>query len=256
LSDFERTEENAAGVRVPLKLPHGGLELPSRHVDFLKGREKNCWLVATEEPGGEVRIHPIGTNLIVWSRFGQSYLAIQMNPDGTPSHDRMIATEAPTIHGLPFFIDEDGQLHLLLLIQYRAAVNKRLLECPKGFIKQNESAEVALTREIGEETGLSAGADFVTNLGLAHSSPSFFLDAKYYGAYEAYGLIPPKQDGWKEGIVAALWMTVEEYFEQLRIGKGTWQGIDYFVQDGLTDTAIMRLLVYLWKMGRMQMSFK
>lgn len=255
MSDNDKTEENAAGSKIPLRLPHQGLELPSRHVDFLKGREQNCWLIATEEPDGEVRIHPIGTNLVVWSRFGQSYLAIQMNPDGTPSHDRMIAAEAPTIHGLPFFI-EDGQLNLLLLVQYRAAVNKFILECPKGFIKQDESVEVALAREIQEETGLSAGANFVTDLWLAHSSPSFFLDAKHYGVYEACGLIPPKQDGWKEGIVAALWMTVEEYFEEQRIGNGTWQGIRYLVQDGLTDTAITRLLGYLWRSGRMQMSFK
>ncbi len=65
----------------------------------------------------------------------------------------------------------DGDNRLVLVKQYRRAVDKVLLEIPAGTREPNEDAETCARREIREETGYEASS--VVRLGGFYSAPGF-----------------------------------------------------------------------------------
>ncbi|MEP6948269.1 MAG: NUDIX hydrolase [Ginsengibacter sp.] len=64
--------------------------------------------------------------------------------------DEYFVVELPTT-ACAVSITEDGEV--LMVKQYRHPVGEVLLELPGGFIDKNESPEVAMARELMEETG-------------------------------------------------------------------------------------------------------
>jgi 8-oxo-dGTP pyrophosphatase MutT (NUDIX family) len=64
-------------------------------------------------------------------------------------------------------ITEDGEA--LMVKQYRHPVDEVLLELPGGFIDDNESPEVAMKRELMEETGYEFAS--VEQLGIIAANP-------------------------------------------------------------------------------------
>ena len=64
-------------------------------------------------------------------------------------------------------ITEDGEA--LMVKQYRHPVEKILLELPGGFIDDNESPEVAMKRELMEETGYEFAS--VEQVGIVAANP-------------------------------------------------------------------------------------
>lgn len=82
---------------------------------------------------------------------------------------------------------EDG--HVLLVSQYRMALNALSLEIPAGLIgdddgEPDETAEVAAARELEEETGYRA--ERFENLGLFYSSPGMVSEG--FTLLRAHGL--------------------------------------------------------------------
>ncbi len=84
-----------------------------------------------------------------------------------------IVEHAEVVHILP--VDESGKL--LLVRQYRAAVDKELLETPAGGIEPGEDAEAAAQRELREETGYRA--ENFRLLGSVYSSPGFCTELNH-----------------------------------------------------------------------------
>lgn len=66
-------------------------------------------------------------------------------------------------------VDEDD--NVLMVRQYRRAIDKELLEIPAGGIDKGESAEAAVVREMREETGLRPQK--VERLGGFYSTPGY-----------------------------------------------------------------------------------
>ncbi|MEO0869776.1 MAG: NUDIX hydrolase [Cyanobacteria bacterium J06642_11] len=113
-------------------------------------------------------------------------------------------------------ITPEGQL--VLVRQYRFAVQGRLLEFPAGTIEAEEDAFTTIQREIEEETGYSAKE--WTNLGKFPLAPGY--SDEYIFAFLAQGLekldVPPAQDD-DEDIEVVL-MTPEEFEKAIHDGVG------------------------------------
>jgi ADP-ribose pyrophosphatase len=80
-------------------------------------------------------------------------------------------------------IDDDD--NVLLVKQYRQAIDKELLEIPAGGIDPGEDAEAAVRREMREETGFLPRR--VARLGGFYSSPGFCTE--YLHLYLALDLV-------------------------------------------------------------------
>jgi ADP-ribose pyrophosphatase len=86
---------------------------------------------------------------------------------------REVVEHAPCIAVIP--IDNDG--NILLVKQYRYALEKELLEIPAGGIEPGEDPEAAVKREMAEETGFSPTT--IQRIGGFYSSPGFCNEFLY-----------------------------------------------------------------------------
>ena len=103
--------------------------------------------------------------------------------DGRES-TRGIIEHAACIAAIPVDADEN----VLLVNQYRRAIDKELLEIPAGGIDPGEDAESAVVRELQEEIGYRPGK--ITRLGGFYSSPGFCNE--YLSLYLATDLVPAR----------------------------------------------------------------
>jgi len=82
----------------------------------------------------------------------------------------------------------DQNDNILLVRQYRKAVEKELLELPAGGIDPGEDSETAVRREMQEETGYLPGS--VKKLGSFYSTPGYCTE--YLHLYLATELTPSR----------------------------------------------------------------
>ncbi len=80
----------------------------------------------------------------------------------------------------------DAGDNVLLVNQFRKAVESELLEIPAGGIEDNEDTETAVCRELREETGFLPRK--VTRLGGFYSAPGYC--SEYLHLYLATDLVP------------------------------------------------------------------
>lgn len=88
----------------------------------------------------------------------------------------------------------DDEDNVLLVRQFRKAVDRDLLEIPAGGIEPREDPAACVQRELGEETGYMAGR--IERVGGFYSSPGFCTE--YMHLYLAHDLTPsplaPEED--------------------------------------------------------------
>jgi len=72
----------------------------------------------------------------------------------------------------------DSKGNILLVRQYRHAVDKQLLELPAGSIDPGETPEVAATRELREETGYKPGK--LEKLGGFYAAPGYCTEYLHF----------------------------------------------------------------------------
>ena len=79
----------------------------------------------------------------------------------------------------------DGD-EVVLIRQYRAAIDAWILEAPAGTLEEGEAPEACAARELIEETGLSASE--LVSLGAVYTTPGFSDEAIHL--YLGRGLSP------------------------------------------------------------------
>lgn len=80
----------------------------------------------------------------------------------------------------------DADENLLLVRQYRAGIDRAILEIPAGLLETGESAAACAARELREETGYQAGQ--LDSLGGCHVAPGY--TDEYIHLFHAHDLTP------------------------------------------------------------------
>ena len=93
-------------------------------------------------------------------------VAVKRFPNGK-EHEVAIVRHPPAVVVIP--MQQDGRV--ILIRQFRAAVDRELWEMPAGSLDPGESAEAAAMRECEEEIGLAPGT--VERLGSLYPTPGY-----------------------------------------------------------------------------------
>ncbi|HEV3310258.1 MAG TPA: NUDIX hydrolase [Chloroflexota bacterium] len=100
--------------------------------------------------------------------YSGSYISVRRDTVRTGSG--VVATREIVLHPpVVVMVPLNGNGDLVMVRQYRKAVERELLELPAGGIDEGESAEDAVRREMIEETGLVVGS--LKLLGTIFSTP-------------------------------------------------------------------------------------
>ncbi|MBR61738.1 MAG: ADP-ribose pyrophosphatase [Dehalococcoidia bacterium] len=115
--------------------------------------------------------------------FSGQIIDVQVDQVALPNGKR--ATREIVAHAQAVVIVPiDAQGNLIMVSQYRYAVNSRMLEFPAGGLDEGESPEDCAQRELREETGFAS--EKLINLGGFWSAPGFLTE--YLNAFLALDL--------------------------------------------------------------------
>jgi len=128
---------------------------------------------------------------------------VQM-PDGRVT-TREIVEHTPCVA----IVAVDADDNILLVKQYRDAVDKELLEVPAGGIEPGEDPENAVKREMSEETGYLPQK--VDRLGGFYSAPGFCTEYLYL--FLATDLIPHRLVAEDTGSISLVRVPISEVLE-------------------------------------------
>ncbi len=103
---------------------------------------------------------------------------------------------------------------MLLVRQFRRAVDAHTLEAPAGLIDGEESPEAAARRELQEEAGLDGEVRLLTRF---YSSPGF-CDEQLY-VFQATGLRESKLPHDEDEDIEVVWMAPQKVLDGMREGR-------------------------------------
>ncbi|MDQ6693308.1 MAG: NUDIX hydrolase [Chloroflexota bacterium] len=109
----------------------------------------------------------------------------------------------------------DEEKKLLLVRQYRRAVDRALLEIPAGTREKGEDAEACARREVMEEVGYEAAS--VVRLGGFYSAPGFCTE--FLDCYLLTGLKENKQQGDDDENIEVERLSVAEALQAIQTGE-------------------------------------
>ena len=147
--------------------------------------------------------------------------------------DVFLAGENRTYH----IVDHPGgagvlALHhgrIVLVEQYRPAIDRSILEIPAGMIEPGEESLSCAQRELREETGFTAR--HWQSLGAMYPTPGYSSEITYL--FYATDLVPGRQDLDDGEEVTLNWVSSDELIEMIVSGV---------IQDGKTILAFLRYL--------------
>lgn len=103
---------------------------------------------------------------------------------------------------------------MLLVRQFRRAVDAHTLEAPAGLIDAGESPEAAARRELQEEAGLDGEVKLLTRF---YASPGFCDELLY--VFQATGLRESKLPHDEDEDIEVVWMAPAKVLDGMREGR-------------------------------------
>lgn len=131
-------------------------------------------------------------------------------PNGKESNRDII--RHPGACGIIAFLDDEN---IILVEQFRLALNKVLLEIPAGKLDKGESIEECAKRELREETGYIAGN--IEYLGSIATAPGFCDEIIYL--YKATNLTLGSKDEDEDEFTNVKIMNINEVKEKIKKGE-------------------------------------
>lgn len=110
-------------------------------------------------------------------------------------------------------VADDGRI--LLVKQWRRAVQEILLELPAGTLEKGEPADVCALRELQEETGFKARE--MVSLGGFYTAPGFCTEYLYL--FLARGLEEAPLDADEDEAIDLVYISLEEAWQWIAEGK-------------------------------------
>lgn len=133
-------------------------------------------------------------------------------PDGRTVRQTRI-DHKPTISAVPM----DSKGNLILIRQFRSAVNGWLLETPAGSIDEGEPVEEAVQRELAEETGYCAAR--LVKLFEGYLVPGYCNEYMYF--YLALDLSEKSLPADEDEVIETVRIPLEEALHLLETGQIT-----------------------------------
>ena len=125
----------------------------------------------------------------------------------------------------------DEEDNVILVRQYRHAVVKTLLEIPAGGMEAGEDPRESAIRELGEETGYTAGS--IKQIGGAYAAPGYSTEFLYL--YLATGLKPGPSRNDEDEAIEVVPVPLKNVPQMIRSGE---------LCDGKSIIGLLTLLLY------------
>jgi ADP-ribose pyrophosphatase len=122
-------------------------------------------------------------------------------------------------------VDADGTAYMVR--QFRYPFSRELLEIPAGKLEPGEDPKVCAVRELGEETGFTAGR--LVDLGVTYASPGISDETLHL--YLALDLVPGRQHLDADEFLGVEKWPLEELYAMVLRGE---------IHDGKTEIAVMK----------------
>ncbi|MCS7225174.1 MAG: NUDIX hydrolase [Armatimonadetes bacterium] len=129
------------------------------------------------------------------------------------------------------FLNEDT---LVLVRQFRYAVGEELVEIPAGTLKQGESPEECVQRELREEIGYEAKT--IAKITSLFPAPGYTDEVIHL--FIARDLFPSQTEGEEDEVVEPVFLTMGEAIEWLQTGR---------IKDGKTIAGLLLALDFIKK---------
>lgn len=148
------------------------------------------------------------------------------------ANQHVAAREVVEHRGAVAIIALDGNQNVLLVRQYRAGVQRELLEIPAGTLEDGEDPALCAVRELKEETGYTAAQ--WESLGYFYSSPGFCTEKLYL--YLARELTPGSATPEEDELISVVQMPLAQVVQSINQGE---------LPDAKTIVGIMRVWNHL-----------
>lgn len=170
----------------------------------------------------------ISTDTIYDGRIIKVYKDRVLLPNGRETHREVVIHRPAAV-----IIAENAEGRLLLIDQFRYAIDEQVIELPAGLIETDEQPSEAASRELQEETGWRPGK--ITHVAEAFASPGFtnelfhlffaesleehhlqadddeFIEAKFYTRDEVILLLREKKIRDAKTLMGVYWWLGERY---------------------------------------------
>lgn len=127
---------------------------------------------------------------------------------------------------------------LVAINQFRVPINKKVWELPAGIIEKNELIEVAGSRELLEETGLSVKKIFEKSTNELYNSPGITDEVIHYMFVEAEGTLSIKDTEDSEEIKPSL-LDKDDINKILKEGKDAISAKAYLIFKRFADEGVI-----------------
>ncbi|MBI2861684.1 MAG: NUDIX hydrolase [Chloroflexi bacterium] len=128
---------------------------------------------------------------------------------------RLLDREVVEHRGSAAIVPLDDEGNVLLVRQYRAAVEEYLVEVPAGTLEPGEAVEVCVQRELQEETGFIAGQ--IEHIVGFYPSPGFCTE--YMDVYLATKLVPSRLPPDEDEAIEVLKVPLDKAWQMVQAGE-------------------------------------
>jgi 8-oxo-dGTP pyrophosphatase MutT (NUDIX family) len=120
------------------------------------------------------KITPISEKFHNIFRFTKRIAEVTLGDGTTHSLERHVLETGPAVSVLPYLYDKDEkQWHVVLVRQYRPAVDEMSLEAPGGLLEKGRNVREEMARELQEEAGIGINPLKIELIGEHHLASSF-----------------------------------------------------------------------------------